>query len=494
MFSSHSSFGFQAEQFAQKLKIKIQHPYKRSQINQQANIHITIIIVIIAEVVSQIGIPNKKMDLSAKTMKTDVKPASEGVLTTVTRSKMKCLDRIFDSLNLKEFLSVAASNTILQQATALTYKQKYGDKVLRIGSSKNGMEFSMDGVQLKVTDVQNLLLMFGDLIPSIEIQYPVFKSQIQRKIFEKIFDAILKHSLKGLNKIAFIKFPEGWLNKFSRPLQNVESATFDRCYLDDKDMMLSNIFPRLCHLKVICRQAEHNQIIAHFPHLKTLKLMMRDNQSIEFMSLLDLNQQLQAFELKSNNNWKLVHFIGERSMLESFDFHCCLPAKRKRYHFKQLKHFRYFGSYMNKFPFTFDQLESLTLDLELNINQIDDIIKQNDKLTDVTLCNIKNVRDINTSNELGKISRIAFKVDRLEREIDDIVKFLDDDERCFARKINFEGASQSFRIDLQKKINRPRKWCFESNKDKLILELAIFKFFDKFCKLDNNKNKISSIQ
>lgn len=485
MFSSHSSFGFQAEQFALNLKIKIQHPYKRSRINQQTSIYIAIIIVKIAKVVSQIGIPNKKMELPTKNMKTDVKAASEGVLMTFTRSRMKCLDIIFDSLYLTEFLNVAVSNTIIQQASALSFKQKYGDKVLRIGSSKDGMEFSIDGVQLKAKDVHNLLLMFGDLISSIELQCSVFKSQVQRKIFEKIFDAILKHSLKGLNKITFINFPEGWLNKFSRPLQNVKSVTFDRCYLDDKDMMLCNIFPRLCHLKVNCRQqAEHNQIIAHFPHLKTLELMMRDNQSIEFMTLLDLNQPLQAFELKSNNNWKLVHFVGERSMLESFDLHCFLPAKRKRYHFKQLKHFRYFGSYMNKFPFTFDHLESLTLDLELNINQIDEIIKQNEKLSDVTLCNIKNVRDINTSNELGKISRITFKVDRLEREIDDMVKFLDDDDRCFAREIHFEGASQSFGSDLQKKSNRPRKWCFESNKVELILELNIFKFFDKFCKLD----------
>lgn len=135
-------------------------------------------------------------------------------------------------------------------------------------------------------------------------------------------------------------------------------------------------------------------------------------------------------------------------MIESIEYWCHTPEQH--IHFKNLKQFRYEG-YLNplfydKFPFSFNQLEKLRFsDNGMTIHQIDEIIKQNEKLVKVTLKPnfIKDLKSIDKVEMLGKIPRITFESDgpwlfhdRTYIKCGAIVNFLN--QNCFASRIKFK--------------------------------------------------------
>src|ERR1700753_4116347 len=169
--------------------------------------------------------------------------------------------------------------------------------------------------------------------------------------------------------------------------------------------------------------------------------------------------------------WEFIKFIADTTKIERFilNHHFNKPTN-DQIHFSELKHFGYGGG-RNEFPiaFTFDQLETFEVKLihgnysGINLNQIDDIIRRNEKLT--TICiGIEDETDldtISTSSEIQKPPYIVFKsLDYLfENSFLDInhinnamVEFLN--QKSLATKIIFETIMETqFESDLLNKIH-----------------------------------------
>lgn len=346
-----------------------------------------------------------------------------------------CLEYIFNYLNLHDLLSIGESNTRFQYAAGIVFKRKFGYDVQIYLNGSGDLSCYIRCIKLDVMQCQRLIPVFGDFISSVILRYDKFSDRINKNIFEKIFDDLSKHSLESLTKIAFIDFPRGWLSKFSKPLTKVESVVLDDCDLSDKTVFLSKIFPKISHLKIwSCDNSECHQIKTHFPYLINLELMFIYEPKLpDFKSLLMLNPQLLTcvydnFYASSSTHWKFVRFIAKKSKFEKFKLLSEFPPD-ERIHFRNVKHFVYSGN-GNSFPFTFDRLEKLKL-LCINHMEIDEIIKQNDELDELTMCIKRNISSF-LSKELAKIPAITFNMrwwndwENLKEDVDAVIEFINE--------------------------------------------------------------------
>lgn len=123
--------------------------------------------------------------------------------------------------------------------------------------------------------------------------------------------------------------------------------------------------------------------MTHFPYLKKLELLFMNGVKLtEFDSFLDLNPQLSSCVHINYYDWKFDDIIAKKTNFKKFELISHSQSYNQNVHFRHLKHFAYCGD-KNSFPFTFDKLEKLKL-CSSNI-QIDNIIKQNPKLMEITL-------------------------------------------------------------------------------------------------------------
>lgn len=375
--------------------------------------------------------------LSSKKKGIAMKTNAADEIIKVTDVNDYCLEHIFDYLSLNDLLNVGQSNTTFQYAAGIVFKRKYGDDVEIVLSEDYGFECYVESLQIDIMRFKYFISVFGNFISSISLTYDGCPDLKNKKIFEQIYKRI--SSLESLTEISFSGFPKGCLKKFSKPLPNVKSISLNECDLSNKTVLLSKIFPKLHHLDINCRQfTKHNQIIAHFPELKNLELsQVREANLKEFQSLLSLNPQLSSclYNNNKNNDWKFVQFIAEKSQLEKFKLVSSFPPE-ERIHFKNMKHFSYSGVKYS-FPFTFDQLEKLELCVD-NM-RMDNIIKQNEKLIELTLCIHKWNNSVGgfLSKELAEISTIRFDVplasyweDRKD-EIDALAQFINKKSSAF---------------------------------------------------------------
>lgn len=441
-----------------------------------------------------------------------------------------CIEHIYEYLDLRDLLNVALSNTRLQCIADVVFERKYDE--LGVVASKDKLELEFDEgskLQIDLAEFQDLLLVFGDLIFSIELEYVDHENRKYKKMFEKVFDAITSHSLENLVEFKFHNIPKGWLNKFTKPLPKVERVYFDDCQLGEKTLLLSDIFPKLGYLNKLNyrnlvkfksrsisngwfnksskqiqsvqrshfddrtfplsqifpklirlnvlffnKNVELNQIITHVPHLKAINMyMLKECRSTKVESLLNLNPQITKLRLcgSSSFDWKLIRFIAENLQLEEFQLFSVLKGlpdnEHFKIHFKTLKRFTYHNK-KSEFPFTFEQLEELDLIHLRSCNQLDEIIKQNGKLTKMSLyINDQNWNSIKLSKELKKLQKITFNVlwsqDKIKAEA--IVEYLN--EKLPATSIAFRNGEESsvFQNDLQEK-----EWNINSNGE-LIFEL-----------------------
>lgn len=308
---------------------------------------------------------------------------------------------------------------------------------------------------------QNLLLVVADSISTLKLWYPRCSHQKQKQIFEDMFDDISKHSLKSLDKMEVCDFPKGLLSKFSTPRPDVISVTLNGCEFGDDSWLLSKIFPKLCHLKIFySNNITHSGIITHWPYLKALDLVgiAVESSQTEFESFLNLNPQLTSCVYKNCYidaiNWNLIQFIAENTQLEKFKFCSEFPAPN--IHFKNVKHFVYFGNGDN-FPFTFDRLEKLKLRVDDNIG-IDDIIKRNPKLLKLSLSLSRASIFAFLSRELANLREITFyKRDWIDykRDLHYLAKFLN--EKSSALIVKLKPYKQRFPKYLENLVDK-RKW------------------------------------
>lgn len=167
-----------------------------------------------------------------------------------------CLESIFNHLNFDDLLNVGRSSTRLLYAVRVVFKRKFSDKVQIKLTRDDSVPFK--DVQHEI-QCQRLISVFGDFITSIRItvdcyfppgSYP--HNQEYVRMCERIIERFFRHSLRALVDIELIGFPKDWLNKFSKPLPEVESVAFYCCDLRDRPLLLSEIFPKLKVLKMGC--------------------------------------------------------------------------------------------------------------------------------------------------------------------------------------------------------------------------------------------------
>lgn len=260
----------------------------------------------------------------------------------------------------------------------------------------------------------------------------------------------------------------------------VESVIFKNCNIYSTSWRIAETFPKLNYLKIANCSFYETLIMIPFPNLKTLDLV-RCSEIQSILQFLRFNPQLT--ELNVNvNSLDDIRFIAEKTLIEKFKLNTrCISAfpPNTHIHFNKLKHFAYIG-FTPEFPFTFDQLKSLEVKLidneGLSINQIDDIIKRNGKLTEICILTKDLDSIMSMSKEFGNLSKITFKklIFELCHGINEtMVEFLN--EKSFATNITFEGTSKSLRNDLQKKIDK-NKWNLSIN--------TVFGD-DDFCRSDN---------
>lgn len=429
---------------------------------------------------------NKIEELLFKKMVISEKADPEDESMKITDLSDYCLAQIFKYLNLYDLLNVAESNTILQYAAGVVFQQDYGAKIVRIKNitkmnclAYEKLEFCIGDYIIDPIKFQSFLLNFGDVISAIEICYSDYKGQNSyQQTFKKIFDVISNHSLETLERLQFMYFPRGWLNKFSKPLLSVKTVNFIECHLDDKASLLTRVFPKLHNLSIVCHgSTQHNQIIAHFPDLKALELVtyVKRNESLaEFETFLNINPQLPVLQLKiygTSNEWSLVKFVADNSEFERFDLCYHEFSQHERVHFKKLKHVRVWSANVTTgFPFIFDQLEILHIS-QNKIDQVDEIITRNRKLNEIVLSSDNLCSIIKSSKELRRLPKVTFYFARMQRgsNFDDLVEFLN--KKSSAQKIAlcFQGSAGTLRNDLEVAIKKSR-WNMSSNFSALFLQ------------------------
>lgn len=401
---------------------------------------------------------NKIDEPTTKKIKNVVDVASNDQTTEITHLNDDCLEHIFANLDLQDLVNITRLNNRFQYAARLVFKRNYGDKQIRIYSyGLSCDEISVDNRTISKTDVESFMQTFGDLISSIKL------IQCARRIPGKM-NSLLAYSLDSLVEIEFNYFPKNCWNKFSKPLSKVESICFNNCDLSG-DLLLSEVFPKLCRMTVRSngRNSRFKQIGTHFPCMKTLVLDLDAVNSntikyIDIERLLTLNSQITTLELNNRyyDNFELIRLISETLKLENL-YIIFLPQRTyygNEFHFKDVKNFRYYG---DQFPFTFDQLEKLTLSHRFK-SYHDKIINQNENLIKVTIEH--GHVDIIDSTELGRIPKLTFNHLHLINvvECNAVAEFFN--EKSFASKVKIK--STLLLEELRNGINKS-KWTITSN-------------------------------
>lgn len=227
----------------------------------------------------------------------DENPELESKTMKITDLNNYCLERVFDYLNLQDLLNVAVSNTTLQYPATLLFKEKYSKKQMNIFDNK--INYYKDGwkdgdvcSEINLREIQNFMLVFGDLIRSICFM------DVQG--FEEIFDTIFAHSPKSLLDIDFDGPPEEWRNKFHElkfwdsirsfiEKLNVEELQFNICGLIP-------IMNERIHFQKIKRFLFHSiGFPFSFDHLERVSLWLIDIGQVD--EIIQENKNLVKVEL-----------------------------------------------------------------------------------------------------------------------------------------------------------------------------------------------------
>lgn len=154
--------------------------------------------------------------------------------------------------------------------------------------------------------------------------------------------------------------------------------------------------------------------MAHFPYLTKVEILYGFNYP-QLKLFLNLNPQLSSFVYQTGlDKWR-KYIIPKHLQIKNIDFHLSRP--NKHIHFRNLKHFSYdLGSNLfstaprsDCFPFTFDKLEKLNLSCIDHV-RIDEIIKRNKNLVELSLVLYRMDISIYLSGDLAKLRTITFDV------------------------------------------------------------------------------------
>lgn len=216
-----------------------------------------------------------------------------------------CLMSIFEHLDLRNLINVAASIKCLRKAARSVYSIKFGGKIVAIDVSINS---AVSGILapiqiepwIKIHDFRTCLQYlrsFGPLISELRIGYYHYI-----KLYGYVEQYINRYCVESLVSISFFHKPQFFRENFRNPFINVRKVHISRANLNNQLPLFAEWFPNVQCLKLCDVQVDHPFNEATFHHLKHLSIEIYslyppDYSRESVADLLRMNPQLTSLTI-----------------------------------------------------------------------------------------------------------------------------------------------------------------------------------------------------
>lgn len=282
-----------------------------------------------------------------------------------------CLERIFMYLDLEDLLNVADANKKLQTATIAPFDRKFASNPVKICVHFGIPSDEVIMIDNLRTSFQQLRI-FGHMITELFLDFENNGIAISDS-YRHILSYVNKYCAESLHGIRF-NFAYSF-ECITKPFPNVKIVAI-RGY-GFKMKCLQKYFPSLSILKLTLEDNIFPELIDHFPHLHTLSLNtcypLNNEHKDDFKKILRLNKQLQTLKglHLDYNSFRLLKDINRHlQRIVNFAVKIRVNGGNTRFNGKLIRfknvnclkvEIGAFGIPMPKIPFSFEQLEELTL-------------------------------------------------------------------------------------------------------------------------------------
>lgn len=301
---------------------------------------------------------------------------------------------IFDFLDMQELLSMVEVNNRFHQVIGHHYiisKYHVNEKLIRIAHSENHLDANQITFS-KYETITRLLKFYGHLITKLEVSGTFFNI----KQIEEIVRYIERYCCESLIELRLLYAGEYLLNAASRTFDKVTSLVLKSYddYLKKPDLL--RIYPILERLTLAVGKSFKLPIIEeHLPSLKNLEFfeLNRFVNDSYLESFLRLNLHLNSLSLNRVPTLNLSRFLVQNlpklhKLGINYDYNPLVITDwhsdhNETVHFKTIKQLNVKienNHFFNRFPITFEYLETLDIVLTSYHNVPLDLIEQNDKL------------------------------------------------------------------------------------------------------------------
>lgn len=304
-----------------------------------------------------------------------------------------CLESCLEHLNIEELVNAASSNKRLYHAARYVFVKMYRHRVYIISFVKNCIDNRIylkrnkKMNRLRILDLRmclQFLRCFGDLISEMGLTLVSELCEWKHLIIEYINE----YCSESLIKIEFYNNPKGGLNKLTKIFNKVEKITMYDSYPTEKK--LNEIFPNIRKLQLYYgKKYDYEFIACNFPYLEHLDISetnLNDIQKKNLLIALRSNSQLKSLKAEEwfSDILYTNYFQETNEILQNIETLDVYIDKKIDYnstisnkHLKNLKYLEisgdefelYYGHHSSIFPFTSDQLESLTIRCEDYYNE-----------------------------------------------------------------------------------------------------------------------------
>lgn len=220
---------------------------------------------------------------------------------------------------------------------------------------------------------------FAPSFTKLKIEYS--KSENELKHRAQLDRIVNKYCADYVTNITFMFAPKDTMMKMKKPFSKVESVEFIGCYLTGKLADFNYCFPNMKKLEIICDLAKIDGkcIARHFPNLEHLGFSIKGKsehsdivegyiEKKHAAEAIQLNPQLRSLKIGYRWNTKFLKEISKYLQnIESLHFDEFIDnLDSGTIHFKSVKKLFLSCFDVIKIPFSFDQLEELSLVRILN--------------------------------------------------------------------------------------------------------------------------------
>lgn len=253
---------------------------------------------------------------------------------------------------------------------------------------------------------------FAPSITKLKIEYSESESELKHRAqFDRIVN---KYCAEFITELTIINAPKEAMMKMKKPFSKIETVQFDRCNIMGKLADFNYCFPNMKKLSIsdqgVNRKRIDGKCIAkHFPNLEYLRVDIKGPSTLPGNSIkgsiqkkymaeaLQLNPQLRS--LKTGSGWT-AKFLKEVSrylqQIESLELEYVDDLDSGTINLKSVKKCAIECIELNKIPFSFNQLEELSLQFCDSAFKHNDIIEFIVKHSTITKLDIKPIFPISS--------------------------------------------------------------------------------------------------